>query len=40
MSLEVLLSRIGARRNHNDPDHTFGGEEGLKEKLPFSLPHS
>lgn len=33
MSLEVLLSRIGAKRS---PDHIFGGKEEPKES--FHLP--
>ena len=34
MSLEVQLSRIGAERSRSGPDHTFGGKEEGKEKLP------
>lgn len=40
MSLEVLLSRICAKRSLNGPNHTLGGKEGREEKLPLSSPES
>lgn len=40
MSLEVLLSRICAKRSLKGPNHTIGGKEGWEEKLPLSSPES